>query len=121
VSEWNGETVRDESWLTLSEVAALLRLSASKVRQMARDHEVAAVRRPGARELQIPASFIDIDAGAVVKGLAGTLTLLADHGLDDAESIEWLLRPDDSLPGRPIDALRGNRGKEVHRRAQVVA
>jgi hypothetical protein len=30
------------------------------------------------------------------------------------------LRPDETLPGRPIDALRTNRGKEVHRRAQVI-
>lgn len=58
--------------------------------------------------------------GEVVKGLAGTLTLLADHGLSEEESIEWLFTPDASLPGRPIDALREDRGTEVRRRAQAI-
>lgn len=107
------------SWLTLAEVAQVLGLSASKVRQMVRDHELAMVRREGAREPEVPADFIQ--SGAVVKGLAGTLTLLADHGFDDEESIEWLFTPDESLPGAPIDALRDNRGREVRRRAQVIA
>jgi hypothetical protein len=35
--------------------------------------------------------------------------------------LEWLFTADDSLPGRPIDALRENRGSEVKRRAQVLA
>lgn len=107
-----------DSWLTLAEVAAAIGVSASKVRQMVRDHELAMVRREGVREPQIPAEFVQ--DGFVVKGLAGTLTLLADHGLDDQESIEWLFRADESLPGRPIDALRENRGREVRRRAQVI-
>ena len=109
---------RDESWLTMADAAAALGVSVSKVRQMVRDHELASVRRPGAREPEIPAAFLD--GGAVVKGLPGTLVVLSDHGLDNSESIEWLFTADDSLPGRPIDALRENRGKEVHRRAMVI-
>ena len=31
------------------------------------------------------------------------------------------LTSDDSLPGAPIEALRGNRGREVKRRAQALA
>jgi excisionase family DNA binding protein len=115
VSDTNSQP---DAWLTVDEVARALRLSASKVRQMVRDHELAMVRRPGAREPEIPAAFIT--DGAVVKGLPGTLTLLTDHGLDDAEAIAWLFGSDESLPGRPIDALRENRGREVHRRAQVI-
>ena len=61
-----------------------------------------------------------IAGSAPVKGLSGTLILLADRGFDDAEAIEWLFTPDDTLPGRPIDALREDRGKEVHRRAQAI-
>jgi excisionase family DNA binding protein len=108
-----------EEWLTLSQVADTLGVSTSKVRQMVRDHELAAVRRQSGREPEVPAVFLD--DGAVVKGLPGTLILLTDHGLSDAESIEWLFGADESLPGRPIDALRTDRGKEVHRRAQVIA
>jgi uncharacterized protein len=102
----------------VTQVAEALGLVVSKVRQMVRDHELAAVRQPGVRELQIPAAFIEGDL--VVKGLGGTLVLLADHGFTDEEAIDWLFTADDSLPGRPIDALRDNRSKEVHRRAQVI-
>jgi hypothetical protein len=106
------------SWLTFSQAAEQLGLSSSKVRQLAREHQVVAVRRDDLKEPAIPADCL-VD-GAIVKGLAGTLILLADHGFDDAESIEWLFTPDDSLPGRPIDALREDRGKEVRRRAQAI-
>ncbi len=109
---------RVESWLTIPATAQALGASASEVRQMVRDHELAMVRRDGAREPEVPALFV-LD-GLVVKGLPGTLTLLADHGLTDREAIDWLFTPEESLPGRPIDALRENRGTEVRRRAQVV-
>jgi len=46
--------------------------------------------------------------------------VLHDGGFDDRESIAWLF-PDADLPGRPIDALRENRGAEVKRRAQALA
>ena len=59
--------------------------------------------------------------GLVVKGVGGLLTLLADGGWTDREMLTWLFTPDDSLPGRPIDALRENRGSEVKRRAQALA
>ena len=106
------------SWLTLPQAAEHLGVSANKVRQLAREHQLVAVRRDDLREPAIPAECLQ--AGAIVKGLAGTLILLADHGFDEVESIEWLFTADDSLPGRPIDALREDRGKEVRRRAQAI-
>jgi hypothetical protein len=57
----------------------------------------------------------------VVKGVPGVLTVLHDGGYDDREAIRWLFTDDESLPGRPIDALRENRGSEVKRRAQAMA
>ncbi len=107
-----------DTWLSIGDAADALGVSPNKVRQMAREHELAMLRREGSREPEIPAAFI-LD-GAPVRGLAGTLTLLADHGFDDGEAIEWLFSADDSLPGRPVDALRENRGREVRRRAQVI-
>jgi len=112
------DDLRVDSWLTLDEAAEELRVSPSKVRQMVRDHELAMVRREGSREPEVPAGLIQ--DGAVVKGLAGTLILLADHGFTDEESIEWLYTPEESLPGAPIHALHDNRGREVRRRAQVI-
>jgi hypothetical protein len=106
-------------WLSLREVADRLRVSPNKVRQLVRENQLTALRHSDAREPQVPAEMLDDDV--VVKGLAGTLTLLADAGYDEEEAVRWLFTADESLPGRPIDALRENRGTEVRRRAQALA
>lgn len=106
-------------WLTLDEAADALQLSASRVRQLARELQLLEVRRPGERGSFVPAEFVQ--DGAVVKGLPGTLILLHDHEFSEEESLEWIFTDDPSLPGRPIDALRENRGTEVRRRAQSLA
>ena len=110
--------LRVDSWLTLQQAADELGVSATKVRQLVREHQLAAVRREDLREPAVPAEMLQ--DGVVVKGLTGTLVVLADHGFSDAESIEWLFTADESLPGRPIDALREDRGREVRRRAQAI-
>ncbi|MBA2444719.1 MAG: DNA-binding protein [Nocardioidaceae bacterium] len=102
----------------MAQVSELLGISANKVRQLTREHQLVAVRRQSLREPGIPAECVQ--EGNIVKGLGGTLILLADRGFSDVESIEWLFTLDDSLPGRPIDALRENRGTEVRRRAQAL-
>lgn len=107
------------SWLSLREVADRLGVSPNKVRQMVRDHQLAALRHDDAREPEVPAEMLQDEA--VVKGLPGTLTVLADSGYDLEASVRWLFTADESLPGRPIDALRENRGAEVRRRAQALA
>jgi hypothetical protein len=105
-------------WLTAREAADALGVSPNRVRQLARELQLLEVRRPGQPEPCVPAEFIQ--DGAVVKGQAGTLTLLHDREFSEAESLEWLFTDDPSLPGRPIDALRENRGTEVRRRAQAL-
>ncbi len=104
-------------WLTLPDVAEQLRVPVTRVRQMVRERTLLARREDGV--LRIPAEFIQ--DGAVVKGLTGLLTLLADVGFNDDEAFEWLFREDPSLPGTPVRALNENRGKEVKRRAQALA
>ncbi len=105
-------------WLSWSEAAEALGVTVSKVRQMIKDHHLAAlVPAPGAGQ-KVPAAFLD--QGEVVKGVPGLLTLLQDAGFDDHEKITWIFTADPTLPGRPIDALRENRGSEVKRRAQVL-
>ena len=107
-----------DEWLDWAEAASRLGVSPAKVRTMVRDHELAAaVPSPGGSP-QVPAALLD-DDGLVVKGLSGLLTVLHDGGYDDRECIAWLFL-DDDLPGRPIDALRENRGSEVKRRAQAM-
>ena len=104
-------------WLDWAGAAEQLGVTVAKVRTMIRDHELAAaVPTPGAGQ-QVPAAFIH--DGLPVKGLPGLLTLLHDNGFDDRECIAWIFT-DDDFPGRPIDALRENRGAEVKRRAQAL-
>ncbi|MCW2767158.1 MAG: hypothetical protein JWO11_3117 [Nocardioides sp.] len=105
-------------WIDWAEAAGQLGVTVAKVRTMIRDHELAAaVPSPGEGQ-QIPADFIQ--DGLPVKGLPGLLTILHDGHFDDRECISWLFT-DDDLPGRPIDALRENRGSEVKRRAQAMS
>jgi len=107
-----------DAWLDWPETARLLGVTPAKVRTMVRDHELAeAVPVPG-QGPRIPADFVQ--DGVVVKGLPGLLTVLHDNGYDDTEAIAWIFT-DADLPGRPIDALRENRGSEVKRRAQAMA
>jgi Rv2175c C-terminal domain of unknown function len=106
-------------WLDWKATAAELGVSVSKVRQLIREHHLAAAVPVAGAGQQVPAELV-MD-GLIVKGVPGLLTLLADGGWDDREMLTWLFTPDDSLPGRPIDALRENRGSEVKRRAQALA
>ena len=105
-------------WLSWSEAAEALGVSVSKVRQLIKEHQLAAlVPVPGGGQ-KVPAALID--DGLIVKGVPGLLTVLHDAGLDDHEILEWVFTADPTLPGRPIDALRENRGSEVKRRAQAM-
>jgi len=108
-----------DEWLDWDQAAARLGVTPAKVRTMIRDHELAAAVPAAGGRPQVPAAFIG-DDGLPVKGLGGLLTVLHDGRYDDREIIAWLFT-DAELPGRPIDALRENRGAEVKRRAQAMA
>jgi hypothetical protein len=102
--------------LPLPDVAERLDLPVTRVHQLIRDGHLLAVRRNDV--LSVPTDFLT--EGAVVKGLSGTVTLLRDNGFDEDEILRWLFAEDETLPGTPIAALRGDRGREVKRRAQAM-
>lgn len=104
-------------WWTVPDVAERLGVPVTRVHQLLREGGLAGMRSGGV--LRVPAGFVQGDA--VVKGLSGVLTLLHDGGYSDEAAIRWLHTPDDSLPGRPVDALRADRSREVKRRAQALA
>jgi hypothetical protein len=106
-------------WLDWSETGTRLGVSVSKVRQLIREHQLAAAVPTQGAGQKVPAALV-MD-GQIVKGVPGVLTLLHDGGYDDREALRWLFTHDDTVPGRPIDALRENRGAEVKRRAQAMA
>lgn len=101
--------------LTLPDVADRLGVPVTKVHQLLRDGQVVAVRSDGVR--RVPELFVQ--NGAVVKALPAVIRLLRDARFTDEEIVDWLFRPDESLAGSAIEALRANSGSEVKRRAQV--
>lgn len=106
------------TWVPVPDIAAELGLVVTRLHQSIRERVLISVRQDDG-VLRIPAEFVQ--DGEVVKGLTGTITLLTDGGYRDDEIVSWLFTEDDSLPGTPITALRENRGREVHRRAQAAA
>jgi len=105
-------------WLTLPDLAERMHLPITKVRQLVKDRQLVAVRRGERNVLSVPAAFVSGDQ--VLKGLPGTLTLLADSKYTDEEALRWMFTADDTLPGTPAQALAENRGTEVRRRAQAL-
>ncbi len=105
-------------WLDWPQVAAELDVPVSRVGRLVKEHQLAAaVPTPGAGA-RVPAAFLQ--DGEIVKGVSGLVTLLHDAGFEDVDIITWVFTEDPTLPGRPIDALRENRGSEVKRRAQAM-
>jgi Rv2175c C-terminal domain of unknown function len=107
----------DIQLLPVADAATQLNVPVSRVHQLVRDGHLLSIRHGG--EVVIPADFLDGEV--VVKGLPGTVTVLRDGGFTDEDILRWLFAEDDSLPGTPIEALRGNRGREIKRRAQASA
>ena len=106
-------------WLTLPDLAELIDLPLSKVRQLLREGRLVAVGRGDPPVKMVPVEFVA--DGKLVKGLAGALTVLRDAGYDDAEALRWLFTEDEAIPGRPVDAMAAGRDTAVKRRAQVLA
>lgn len=103
--------------LTPAEVAEVLQVSPNRVRQLLREGRLMAV--PGSGNSRIPADFLQ--DGEILRHLPGLITVLRDGGFSDQELFDWLFREDPSLPGTPVEALRGERHTEVTRRAQALA
>ena len=105
-------------WLTVPEAAERLRVPVSRIKQLLRDRKLVGVQRPDG-SFGIPAAFLDGDQ--MVRGLHGTLTLLFDCGFTEVDALRWLFTVDETLPGRPIEAIAAHRATEVNRRAQALA
>ena len=104
-------------WLTLPEVAERLGISTGKVHRLIEERQLLALRID--RQPRVPADFLT--GAEPVAGLRGTLTLLFDAGLDEAEVMTWLLSDDESLGAAPVDALRQGRKTQVRHSVQLLA
>lgn len=106
-------------WLTLPDVAERLDINISKVHSLLEERALLALRLGERKIRSVPAAFIN--DGAVLDSLKGTISVLIDAGFTDEEMIRWLFTADDTLPGRPVDALQEGRKTEIRRRAQALA
>jgi hypothetical protein len=106
-------------WLPLPDVAERLDVSIKKVHSLIDEGAVIAVRIGERNIRSIPAAFIVEDQ--ILDSLKGTIAVLGDSGFSDEAILRWLFTADESLPGRPIDALREGRKTEIRRRAQALA
>lgn len=108
----------DVAMINLPEVSERLGISVTRVHDLLREGVLLAVRRGGV--VMVPAIFLD-DDGEVARFLPGLVSVLRDGGFRDDEILRWLFEADESLPGRPADALHGHLAREVIRRAQAMA
>ncbi|MGW9415214.1 MULTISPECIES: Rv2175c family DNA-binding protein [Arthrobacter] len=106
-------------WLPLPDVAEILDVPITKVHGLLDERALVALRVGERKIRSIPALFIQ--DGHVLDSLKGTVAVLGDAGYTDEELIVWLFTPDESLRGRPVDALREGRKTEIRRRAQSLA
>lgn len=107
----------DEPTLALPDAADLIGVAVTRIHALLQEGRLIAVNRDGIP--QIPARFFEGDE--VARFVPGALALLADGGYTREETLEWLFTEDESLPGRPVDALHGHLAREVMRRAQAMA
>ncbi|MCZ2402347.1 DNA-binding protein [Paenarthrobacter sp. Z7-10] len=106
-------------WLPLPDVSELLNVSITKVHGLLDDRSLLALRIGERKIRSVPAGFFV--GSQVLDSLKGTISVLVDAGFTDEEAIVWLFTDDESLPGRPVDALREGRKTEIRRRAQSLA
>ncbi|MDO5628887.1 MAG: Rv2175c family DNA-binding protein [Mobilicoccus sp.] len=114
------ETLVD-AWLSVPEVAEVQGVSLSTARGQIKDRELVAVRRGPNNAVYVPAVFVTPEGP--LTHLHGTVTVLADGGMNDVELLTWLFTPQQGLrgDGAPIEALVAGQRGEVRRRAMETA
>ncbi|MGG5172981.1 Rv2175c family DNA-binding protein [Pseudarthrobacter sp. J1738] len=114
----NAETLVGE-WLPFPDVAQMLDVTVTKVHGLVDEGALVALRVGDRGIRKIPAAFLN--DGVILDSLKGTVAVLRDAGYNDEDMLVWLFTEDESLPGRPIDALIEGRKTEIRRRAQSLA
>lgn len=113
------DLLADEPMLTLPETADRLGVVITRVHDMLTANKLIAHVIDGKRH--IPEALFEQDEPTTGKFVPGVITLLTDGGYSDEEILRFLFTEDETLPGRPVDALHGQLAREVLRRAQAMA
>lgn len=124
VSDKNNDPVADlarllegEELLAIPDVSERLGVVVTKVHDLLSSNKLVAYVKDGKK--YVPAALLDGDK--LSKFVAGAITVLKDNHYTNEEILQFLFTPDDTLPGRPVDALHGHGAREVIRRAQAMA
>lgn len=112
------ELLSGEALLTFPDVAERLGVPVTKVHDFVNAGKLVALRKDGTKF--VPERLLGED-GELSKFIGGAITVLSDGGFSHDEILSYLFTPDESLPGRPVDALHGHGAREVIRRAQAMA
>ena len=107
-----------ESLLTFPEVAEQIGVPVTKVHDYVNAGKLPSWKKEGKKV--VPSTLLGEDGG-LSKFISGAITVLLDGGFTQDEILGYLFTADESLPGRPIDALHGHGAREVIRRAQAMA
>lgn len=112
--------ILDGSWMTVPDIMELTGAPQSVVRTWLQERDLVGMRRGANRAVMVPTAFLTSEGP--LKSLRGTISVLADSGLDDEEILQWLGEPDATLPGgSAIGALQAGHKAEIRRRAQETA
>ncbi|MGN6474151.1 MAG: Rv2175c family DNA-binding protein [Mycobacteriales bacterium] len=106
-------------WLSVGEFAVRIGERPSRVKDLIREGRLVTVDIGMPPAASIPVEFVH--EGELIKGLAGSLTVLSDAGFSPAESVRWLLTETSALPGRPVDFMAAGRHTAVKRVAMALA
>jgi hypothetical protein len=105
-------------WIAFPDLAERWDIPVTRVHNMVNEGRLLASRIGENAYRAVPALFVQ-DSGPL-ESLRGTVSVLKDAGFSEEQAIRWLFTQDDSLPGRPVDALREGRKTEIRRRAQAL-
>ncbi len=107
-----------EKVVTVPEASERMGVVVTRVFDMLNNGQLIAVTMDSKR--YIPERFFG-ESGEINKFVPGVIALLSDGGYSVEETFAYLFEEDESLPGRPVDALHGHLAREVMRRAQAMA
>lgn len=102
--------------LSLRECADRLGVSPGRVRRLVEEHQLVGWKTAG--ELRIPE--IALKGTEPLPGLRGTVILLLDAGLTEAEAHDWLAETDETLGATPFAALQQGRKTQVRHSVQLL-
>ncbi|WP_297850729.1 Rv2175c family DNA-binding protein [uncultured Corynebacterium sp.] len=107
-----------ETLLSFPEVAERIDVPVTKVHDYVNAGKLVSYKKAGKK--YIPELMLE-NGNELSKFIAGAITVMLDGGFNQDEILAYLFTEDESLPGRPIDALHGHGAREVIRRAQAMA